>query len=330
MTAGIALMLMATARWKLRYPRPGLLRLLTALVGIGLAVGSTLVVGHTRIYQPTWLVMGVDALHALAASVWFGGLVALIVYLRRTAPRRSDVRAPAEVQDAATVVGCFSMMAGWTVAGLAVSGTGLAVIILGSWQALWETNYGRTFLVKLGLAGVVGVLAWWNHSRLLPAVQKRTTDVQQWQRLRRAIIDEAAILTLVVLVTSVLVVQSPAEGGARLPQHAPVATSAFSAPFGPHDVTGKITPAVAGENVIDFTLLDRAGKPIALLELPTLVARLSKPEFGPLTGKVESGSRPGHFRAKLNLPVSGQWDIGISARVSMFEETAAQVAITIP
>lgn len=329
--AGMIMMLTATAQRKPNPVLPGFLRRLAALAGAGLAVGSVLLVGHTRTYSPTWLVMGVDAMHALAASVWFGGLIALIVYLRRAAPGRQpagDLAPATEVQDAATVVGRFSVLAGWAVAALAASGTVLALIILGSWQALWQTNYGRTLLIKLGLAGVVGVLAWWNHSRLVPAVQKQETAIRQWRRLKRAIIDEAAILTLVIAVTGALVVQSP-EGNAGQQQQTPAASSTFSTPFGQHDVTGTITPGASGENIIDFTLLDHAGQPISMQGLPELAARLPAAELGPLAGKVKSDSQPGHFRATVNLPISGQWQVIIRARVSKFEEPAAHLTVTV-
>ena len=72
---------------------------LVALVGVlllrggprlgaaALALGSFVLDGHTRTVDPAWLLVSADLLHLAAGAVWFGGLVALLMHLRR---RRLD------------------------------------------------------------------------------------------------------------------------------------------------------------------------------------------------------------------------------------------------
>jgi len=47
-------------------------------------------------------------------------------------------------------------------------GTVLSVSYVGSWPALWQTTYGRTLMIKIGLLGLTALLGAWNWRKLRP------------------------------------------------------------------------------------------------------------------------------------------------------------------
>ncbi|MEU3849055.1 copper resistance protein CopC [Streptomyces sp. NPDC029554] len=111
--------------------------------------------------------MASSVLHLLATGVWLGGLVALLLTLRR-----------APVDGLAEVVPRFSRVAFTSVAVLAVTGLYQSWRGLGSLSALTGTSYGRLLLAKLA---AVTVLLWaagharrWTARIAAPAPTART------------------------------------------------------------------------------------------------------------------------------------------------------------
>ncbi|MFJ7337972.1 copper resistance protein CopC [Streptomyces sp. NPDC101110] len=102
------------------------------------------------------LAMTSSVLHLLATGVWLGGLVALLLTLRR-----SSGGDPAD--DLAEVVPRFSRIAFTAVTVLAVTGVYQSWRGLGSLSALSGTSYGRLLLAKL--AGVAVLLLAARYSR---------------------------------------------------------------------------------------------------------------------------------------------------------------------
>ncbi|MFD7082347.1 copper resistance CopC/CopD family protein [Streptomyces sp. NPDC059918] len=94
------------------------------------------------------LAMPVAALHLLAMGVWLGGLVTLLILLRRRPSDGQDVPASA--------VGRFSALAFGAVAVLVGTGVYQSWRQVGSWEALSTTSYGKILLVKV--AAVILVL----------------------------------------------------------------------------------------------------------------------------------------------------------------------------
>jgi len=298
-------------------PRPAVTGALAA-VGACLAVASVLPVGHTRTTTPTWLVMTADVVHTLTGAMWFGGVIGLVLFLR-TAKKAGT---PAE--GAASVLSRFSTLAGLLVVVLGVTGVILAVLVLGSVPALFDTNYGRTLLVKLGFVAVIAVLAWWNKVYLVPAVRRVEPSRDQWRRLTGAVRDEAALLVAVICVTALLVMQSPVVPPAPSPP-AP-ATVAYGSALGSGSVQGSLRPARIGENILEFDLTDSRGRALSPVALPTVSASLPESGVGPLAATVQQTGRPGHYRATVTLPTRGQWEVAMTVRVTKYEQhTATQV-----
>ena len=131
--------------------------------GAVLALVGPSLVGHTRAFAPSPLLVAADVLHLAAGATWLGGLVGLVVSLRALAGR--------EVL-AATTLARFSTLAGGLLLAVAATGTFLAWRIVGSWSGLVETRYGWLLLAKVAIALLVAALGGWNRWRTLPAVER--------------------------------------------------------------------------------------------------------------------------------------------------------------
>ncbi|WP_158745210.1 CopD family protein [Acidisphaera sp. L21] len=126
----------------------------------------------------------VEAIHLLAAAVWLGGLPALLLALRgdvaETARRFAWVGAPAVLM-------------------LAASGVVQLCWLAGGWAGLFGTTYGFILLAKIALfAAMLGL-----------AICNRTLLATRAKWLARAIVLEAALGLLVVLLAAALAESLP-------------------------------------------------------------------------------------------------------------------------
>ncbi|MFG1651508.1 cytochrome c oxidase assembly protein [Micromonospora sp. NPDC049275] len=96
------------------------------------------------------------ALHILAAAVWIGGLVALLIV------RRSRLLAEAASRYSRLALGCF--------VAVTVSGLANAAVRLGSVEQLWQARYGWLVLGKLAALVILGSLGAIHRARTLPAL----------------------------------------------------------------------------------------------------------------------------------------------------------------
>ena len=107
------------------------------------------------------------ALHVLAATVWVGGLVGLLLL------RRSRLLPDAAARYSRLALACFVMVA--------VSGLTNAWVRLGDWDQLWRSSYGALLLGKIAALLVVGVIGAVHRTRTLPAL--RTGPGRAFRRL---------------------------------------------------------------------------------------------------------------------------------------------------
>ena len=167
------------------------------LLGALVAITSFQFVGHTASAAPPVVVRSADLVHALAASVWVGGLVGLRVTARSGDPT-----------DRAVTIGRFSTWATWAVAGVTGAGVALAWVNLPTIAASWQTGYGRLLLAKLALVGLLLLMGAHNHFNLVPRVV--AGDVGAATDLRQIVRRELAVVAVVVVLTALLVNTSPA------------------------------------------------------------------------------------------------------------------------
>jgi putative copper resistance protein D len=123
------------------------------------------------------ILLGLDAVHQVATSIWVGGLVHLVVLalLRRAEPWP------------ARALAAFSRLALVAVATLAVTGAALALAYVGDLDALVGTSYGGMLATKLVLFAGLGGLGALNSSvvrrlppgrAVLPARLRRFVEVE--------------------------------------------------------------------------------------------------------------------------------------------------------
>jgi putative copper resistance protein D len=111
-------------------------------LGAALLVASSAVVSHAvaRV-EGRALLIALDAVHQLAASVWVGGLLHLVAYAPSV---QAGLAAPATIKR-------FSAVAFWSMATLIVAGVALTVAYVGDPGALVGTAYGVMILSKVAL-----------------------------------------------------------------------------------------------------------------------------------------------------------------------------------
>ncbi|MEE6280535.1 CopD family protein [Georgenia sp. MJ170] len=272
-----------------------------------LALVSLALTGHTRSFGPDWLVVGSDVLHVIAGSVWFGGLLGLLITLRAT-----SVPAPS----ATRTVTRFSTVAAWVVVVLAVSGTLLAWRIMPGLSTLISTGYGFTLIAKVGLVAVIVAIAGWNRFRLVPQVEQADEEATARSRLRRSVTAEALVVVAVLAVTGILVSQSPTEADEVVA--APTEPVSHHEPLGDGMIEAHVQPAVVGDSTVELVLTDADGAPLEPLADPEL--RLSLPEagLGPLLPEV-TATGPGTYEAVLSMPLAGDWELEVAVRTSTYD-----------
>jgi copper transport protein len=190
--------------------RPQVLLLGGAIVALALTAPLG---GHSGTYSPSGLLVVVDTLHVLAVSAWLGGL-AMLLFALPIAVRALDRGERLSLVAAAT--GRFSRLALSAVALLLLSGVVQSIALVGAFDALVETAYGRLVLAKIVLfLGLVSFGAY-NQRRLLPQLRAVADGGEEPERaaalLRRSVACEVALALVVLGLASVLVATEPAVG----------------------------------------------------------------------------------------------------------------------
>lgn len=285
--------------------------------GAVLALTGPSLVGHTRAFSPSPLLVAADVLHVTAGAVWLGGLVGLALTLRALAGR--------EVLAAHTLAR-FSALAGGVLLAVAATGTFLAWRVVGSWDALVSTAYGWLLLAKVGIALVVAAVGGWNRWRTLPAVHAALGFGDRERAARavtRTIRGEAALLVALLGVTGFLVSSSPRP----VPVTAPTGTTGVgSATAGDLRVLAVLDPRRTGSNSVLVQVQDATGEPFdppvnPVAELRTEGLDLGEVALTPIAA--------GTYRGEVVVPRAGEWEVQVSIALSRFENPVTTVRLTV-
>lgn len=313
--------------------RPSDLQVAGALtLAVPLAVSFGLE-GHPSASSPVAAWMAVDALHVLATGVWLGGLVVLVTVLL---PQATDAVL-------ARVLPRWSRTAVGAVVVLVVTGS------LATWHqvgfsasALFGTAYGRLLVVKVALVALMlllGGLARTAIQRRLglrtvvaahqdvtpevpataPSDEDRTAQTGLLrQRLRRSVLVETGLAAVVVTVTAVLVISTPAKTAAAPSYH-------HIGPFAGRTVQVDLEPAKRGVNQLHVYLTDGHGIP---RDVPQVQAQLV--HGGNTYSSDMRHKDPGHFEdLQVVLPKSGRWQLEVRIRTSDFDEEVLDQNVTV-
>ncbi len=196
LSLGVALALCAAAVVALDlYPARWSLWVL-GITGLA-AILVHVVAGHAAA-PSSWryLNLCVQWVHMSAIGVWLGGLAWLLLGIRGMArPER------------AAAVAAFSRIATGTLVVVLATGLVRGLVEVGSLGALFDTSYGVTLLVKVGLVVLLVALGALNHFRWVPTLGARDGAARSF-RLNSS--GELALAAAVLLATAVLTGFAPA------------------------------------------------------------------------------------------------------------------------
>jgi copper transport protein len=169
------------------------LRWLALALSLVLVSGLSLSGHQATEPNATWLAELADWVHLVAAAVWVGGLVALAFLVWPLAP---SLRRRAFLG--------FARLAVVLVGSMVLAGAYLALVRLPEVGDLWETQYGRFLLLKVGVVALALTWGAVHHFVVGPRLAAgRDTDV------RPSLIGEAAVAVAVLLAAAILTNVAP-------------------------------------------------------------------------------------------------------------------------
>ena len=291
---------------------------LLSVTGALLAAAATLLVpgisGHAGYTSPRGLTLPFDWVHLVAGSVWVGGLIGLLVLWRSFPVAR-------RVAGLVVCVPRFSNTAFASVVALVASGVGAALIQLPTLSSLWETSYGQTLLVKIGLLSVAILLAAVNLLRTRPRLAAFEVRPELAPGaavlLRRLVTGEVFLVVSAVVAAAVLTSLPP-------PAKALASTGNASARVGPGPVTEVVNkngyklefhvqPNRAAVPNTFSVRVTRGGKPVRNASVITKVTMLDM-EMGDQRYQFQEVSPGLYQRATPALVMVGHW--GLSYEVT--------------
>jgi copper transport protein len=265
----------------------------TALPAVA-ASGSLLaasISGHAWTAPNRELSVPVDVVHVVAAAVWLGGLLALVLVVRAL---------PAG--GAPPLVRRFSGLALGAVALVAVSGTVSAVVQVDSIDGLTSTGYGQLLLVKVAGFLVLVALGFVNRAVIVPKVEHALTSLLRSTRA------ELGVAALVLAVTAVLINQPPARSQAP---SGPISLTVEAAEEVDARLQADVVPAEVGPN--DIHLYFFAGDGTTPLAVDAVEITAAVGDIPPRRLDVTPVT-PSHVSAlDASLGTPGTWTIQVTA-----------------
>ena len=348
--------LRSTGRWSSWWVPYG------AIVGFGLLLTPGLA-GHASTEGSVAVGMALDVLHLGAAAVWCGGLVVLGAIL---AP---GLRPEERPDDIVRVARTFSAYAFSAVLVIIATGTVQSVRQVGSLYAFFNTVYGRTLLVKIGLVVVLIVLGmvsrrivlggWWptlpSHRVSAPSVPVPPPPSAPAPG-SVAFASTGAASTVAV---AVAVEEQSGAGERKLDRrlrrsvfaevalalavlavtallvNAVPAKQAASQPFSQSfntlgvQVNAIVAPATTGPGNQFHFYV--LGRLGQPVAIPELDAAISLPSegIGPITIPLVVAG-PGHYRANdVTIPVAGDWILKLTVRTTAIDEDAVTAVLPV-
>jgi copper transport protein len=297
------------ATWRPRTSTIGLTAVLTAAV-----MFSHVAAGHAGAPGPAqWINLSTQWVHFVAIGAWIGGLVWLL------AGTRGD-RASQEVAS----IGRFSTLATVCISVVVLAGVIRGVNEVGSFDALFSTDYGRTLLLKLGLVAPLAMLGALNRFWNVPAIKGGRAHVG---RLRRTVRGEVVFAAAVLAVVGVLA-SSPPPADMAAHDATDEQMGDPSEEAGAIEVTGsdfattvrvmlRVDPGVVGENHFSVRIADfdtdetidavRVALRFTMPDQPDLgpsMLELQPTESGTWEGSGTAIAQPGGWRATAIIAFS--------------------------
>ena len=232
------------------------------ILAAGLGLTSSLISHSAALLEDSLLATAVDFAHTLAAAIWVGGLLYLVIGLRQARQLGAESRTWLNLSLNLN----FSAVAAISVGLLLVSGGYLGGQHVGSWTALVGTAYGLMLLGKIALVlpllGIAAVNLLIIKPRLNAAYEEpdNTEAEPIMQRFGRLVIVEVVVAFLILAAAGVL---TDLQRGADAPLLADApGKTVVTQTADDVNVTLTMEPALVGQNSFDIYLEDEAGNAV--------------------------------------------------------------------
>ncbi|CRK80723.1 copper resistance CopC/CopD family protein [Neobacillus massiliamazoniensis] len=257
------------------------------ILGFGMVVTKAFT-SHAASQANQFLSISMDALHLLAASVWIGCLIGLVVLLPLL--KNSEMKQ--------SYVNTFQRFSNWGISlVLLLTATGIfnGFQYIPTISSIFHTDYGRVLLAKVILFIIMLIFAAVNNFKGKKAKEKGVVS-SLWGEL---------IVGMVIIVMTVILTNLP---------------TAMSAP-GPfnekktvnhgNSISFQVGPNVIGENNYEITLKNRKGEPLKDIAQITLTFTHNDMNMGEDTITLAK-TADGQYTAKgMNFNMAGKWNVHV-------------------
>lgn len=257
------------------------------------------------------IAIAADWLHLAAMAAWLGGLVPLLTLLAR---RRGEIR---------PVVERFSNLALVSVLLLIATGIYSARLHVRTFEALAETTYGVTLLLKLLIFCLLLGLGAINMLLIVPRLPQASARPLRW--LRHTVSTEVTLGMLVLVAAALMTAAAPAFEALEAQRRIGFIATARAA-----DVRLRllIAPAHAGEN--EFAVEVDDPRPGAHEVEPEVLLRLSMRDHTMGTIEVPAEQAAGRYQARGSyLAMNGTWNVQVIVRRPGFDDVTATFEVLI-
>lgn len=180
-----------------------------ALTGaLGMALSPALS-GHAAASRQFVLSVTLDVLHVVAAGVWVGGVLLVLIAGVPAMLRLTDGNRDAAVS---ALVNSFHPLALFCAPIVVLAGAGSSWLRLGGLSVIWSTPYGQTLLVKIALFSLVAMMGTYNALRA-----RRRLGVAEGTRHVRLTGSVEVILAALVLAATTFLVVTPVPSEMAMP-----------------------------------------------------------------------------------------------------------------
>ena len=295
------LIVLAVLVWRRTSSGASWWRQVAVAAGIGVLV-TLPAAGHPSAASPKALYVVLDLAHLIAIVGWMGGLALFALGSRSWLDTEPVSRTMRRFSRSATVL----------VPVIVVTGAVQTYEIAGGIEALTETSWGRTLLVKLSIVSVVvaiGAVSRWLLQNVGPG------------SVRRTVVAEALLGTVVLAFTASLVTLPPVAAVDARIFNASLAQAGLIA-----DVT--ITPGRVGSNEMHLVITPAGG---SIQPVTSLQARMSLPEREvPAIPVSIVADGPNHYTGPVTLAFAGDWTLELIIEVTPGNTQLISTTVPIP
>ncbi|NWJ46031.1 MAG: copper resistance protein CopC/CopD [Chloroflexi bacterium] len=289
--------------------------------------------GHAPAEGVSGLSLSIDVIHLLSSGMWVGGLFALVVavvpLLHKNQAGRATAIAMLKRFSGVAAVSLIAVIA----SGLYKSGKQVASI-----DALLVTLYGQALMLKVYLVLFMALLGLVNTAVLHPRVGaflgKLLRKPQDWKPtssrlLRRTILVEAGVATLVLLLAALIGTSQPARGPEFEPLFTGEASSSLTANANDLIFNLSIKPNRPGQNFISIGIFNSRRPAPAPIE--SVAVKLDSPgqQGSGITVNAESLGNGRYQIAGGYLNKAGIWNLALVVNRPGMEETKLSVPWTV-